>query len=1041
MGRTGESGKLPFAPWADHDHPEADEDEDARWKWGLTENYVDGDTVALAEDDHRLAGRVFLQQADDPYGFVDGDDVRCPETGEVHPAFVEILEQLGATYTDVSTSGSGCHANYQGTLPEGQTQATFALDDESWGANDDVPEVEIYTGKHVCVLTGEHVPGTPTDVNPWNDEALRTILADHNCLPTPREDIAGGYQAFDPADYDASATTSDETTDDIRDVFAALDRLDARRVAGDTIVHRWNDDASTSAGHRAFVPIWGRSANGTANVVNDQIWQDTGGGGYGGPVTMALIDLGELSPRTAQPSDARGVLWFQGIEHLRALDYDIPEYVSPDEDTEHVSVLPNSPKARATSRGFDWTSDARTDDALTTDEARQRTREAIEKALDRCDHTLVEALPTLGKSYGSIAAAANTETPVTVLTGRGNKEQYAQFEQWADEHGLTSRILPAFTRDCPTANGEHGEEWKAAVMDFYRRGATPKDIHAYAEDELGRPLPCQEHEGQECPYSSKWRFDPDEHPDTGEPWDVLIGHYAHAHRRTVTQGRSVILDEFPGGAYETTFSTATLPRAVTTYLQGTPGLPFDDYADLMDGRGEGQCRADALAWFDEDDLNGDWRQAFRDGGHALAPLAVFTLLAGATNDLGNGWERAVVDERRVGLYNREEGEIRLLQPPDLSTTRGTIALDGTPTQRMWELSLGTRLNHRPVLSEPERVEYIADALNLNLIRTTDWVKPYNSSDHVNVDRDAALLEGITQEHGERPSVITTSTAEEEYVAAGITERDGDGQIGGGLIASGTHYGNVLGSNEYKHTRLGAVIGSNHYGDDYIQKWGGYAGEDVPAGADARADSAKGTRLSYGAFGDEILTHMREHETLQAAMRFGRDGNGAVVYVHTNTLPEWVPVAGEGRVVTTRSDGERQVVEALQDLDAPRTRDVTHHPAVDVGQRQVLTILSALVDRGVLHREQSREDGRAFVWRDDGLHRLAEHGDVDLDTVALVDLADAKVDELARMSITYTWEFVNFAGSPPLDRDGSPVVAGESSSASPDGGGLPSTDVG
>ncbi|QLG26518.1 hypothetical protein HUG10_02720 [Halorarum halophilum] len=59
---------------------------------------------------------------------------------------------------------------------------------------------------------------------------------------------------------------------------------------------------------------------------------------------------------------------------------------------------------------------------------------------------------------------------------------------------------------------------------------------------LGDPLPCQ-HEG-ECPYTRKWDFDPDE-------VDVLIGHYAHAHKRKVIAGRTVIVDEFPKGAYET----------------------------------------------------------------------------------------------------------------------------------------------------------------------------------------------------------------------------------------------------------------------------------------------------------------------------------------------------------------------------------------------------------------------------------------------------------------------------------------------------------
>jgi|APHM01.1.fsa_nt_gi hypothetical protein len=100
MGRlAGEN--MPFAPWADRDHP--DPDADARYNWGLSQNYVDGETVALAEADPQLDGRVFFQQESDPFAFVDGDDVRDPERG-VHPAFVEILDALGATYADVSTS-------------------------------------------------------------------------------------------------------------------------------------------------------------------------------------------------------------------------------------------------------------------------------------------------------------------------------------------------------------------------------------------------------------------------------------------------------------------------------------------------------------------------------------------------------------------------------------------------------------------------------------------------------------------------------------------------------------------------------------------------------------------------------------------------------------------------------------------------------------------------------------------------------------------------------------------------------------------------
>ncbi|WP_135662155.1 hypothetical protein [Halorhabdus rudnickae] len=147
------------------------------------------------------------------------------------------------------------------------------------------------------------------------------------------------------------------------------------------------------------------------------------------------------------------------------------------------------------------------------------------------------------------------------------------------------------------------------------------------------------------------------------------------------------------------------------------------------------------------------------------------------------------------------------------------------------------------------------------------------------------------------------TAKDEYDSEDVLE----------LVDETKHYGNVLESNEFDDTRLGGVIGSNHYGDGYIKKWGAYAGRTVEREAIDPDAPDRGENLTYGDFVDDVLKHMREHDTLQAAMRFGRDGNGAVVYVHTDTLPEWVPIADEGRVVSTWSDGKRDVLEALEDL--------------------------------------------------------------------------------------------------------------------------------
>ncbi|MEF8776436.1 MAG: hypothetical protein V5A43_08045 [Haloarculaceae archaeon] len=419
------AGKQPFAPWGERDHPEAESDEDARWKWVLPENYVDGDTVAMAEDDPRLDGRAFLQQHDDPFMYVDGDDVRDPETGAVHSEFVAVLERLGLTYADVSQSEAGLHANYRGALPDGVKRATWQLDAEPWGPNDDVPSIEIYAGKRVFVMTSDHVPGTPTEVREVDHETLRAVLDDNDRLP--EKPNASDRKAVDLTHHEPMATGAEESTDEIRDIYHALDRVDARDVAERTIVRRWNDDASTSDGKRAFWPTWGSSTdNGTANVVDEDIWQDTGDrGGYGGPVVMACIDADELSDRGVSPRDASGATWWRGVEHLRDLGFEIPEYAHAASATaHHTAVLP--PAVRDLSiaaSGWHWRHAATSVDRdLTVADARERTVDAIGDAYTSYDQVPIEALPTMGKSYEAIKAAAATDAQVTFLTGRGHKE-------------------------------------------------------------------------------------------------------------------------------------------------------------------------------------------------------------------------------------------------------------------------------------------------------------------------------------------------------------------------------------------------------------------------------------------------------------------------------------------------------------------------------------------------------------------------------------------------------------------------------------------
>jgi hypothetical protein len=330
MYRLVNGRKQAYAPWSDRNAPApcekhgitADDcDCDARWKWGWENNRRSFEKAELALDDYRFEGLAYIQTEADPFVFVDGDDVRCPETGDVHPAFVAVLEHLGLTYADVSTSGTGVHAYYRGTLPEDETVAEWGIDDEPFGANDDLPAIELYSGKHVCVTTGEHVDGTPKEVRPWNGEVLRPLLeANGEFTDSVEVDTTNGRSS-------GKATGRSEHID-------AVNALNAVEVAEKTIVDEWTD---TAGSRKAFLPTWGNSGDGgTANFVDSTCWVDTGNrGGRGGPIEMALIDLGELSDSQSEVGYASGSEFWTGYEHLRDLGFDLPEspHAGSDDDT------------------------------------------------------------------------------------------------------------------------------------------------------------------------------------------------------------------------------------------------------------------------------------------------------------------------------------------------------------------------------------------------------------------------------------------------------------------------------------------------------------------------------------------------------------------------------------------------------------------------------------------------------------------------------------------------------------------------------------
>jgi len=812
MGGAGPEGKLPFAPWGDpgkvlecnkdgHDKTPACGC-DPRWKWSDRDLYLEGEKIRLAEEDPRIKSRAFIHLEEDPFILVDGDDVRDPETGKVHPAFRELLSTFGATYLDISISGAGVHAIYKapdGIPLEGHKNVVLELGEEPFGSNEDPPKCEIFGGNgRVNITTGDHVKNSPLEVNEWRTEEVKEYLKAQGVKEkTPLEERE--REPLDLEDHVPTATGPEEETRDPKDIIHAL-----RDMRPEDLPLR-SRETGTMSGWRAYDPAYRTSRSGKSlqRPPNSDVFYDQGKEEGFGPFKLFAADIGIIS----KPWDPlKGEDFWKAVDKARELGAPIPEFIRDlDVDPEAMPPLLEEPDPESIEDQIGEELRGR---------ARKNTKALIAEVQENGGEVLIDALPTLGKSHGVVKATAQTWEPTTVLTSR--RDLYYQYKEWAEEENIHYFTLPSLFEHCPTAKGEHGEEWEDKIQDLHRRGATASDIHKRLD------LPCQE-EGS-CPYSSMW-------PEDYDQYDLIIGHYRHAHVPGAVKDRTVIFDEDTGENFETTLEGPNFKGAITRYLQKSD-LPFGDFTDLI------EKRDGALMDHRDINLNPTWEtvDVFKHpDAHAAVELAVYTLLKG--EDLGNGWERAQIDHKTVGLFHRETTTFHLLRPPNLDDSSAVIALDGTPTPDMWRSRLGVDLKHETVMNEDQRRAYIRKGLDLKIATTTPYIKPYSSGEHVYTEEDQALIEELESQHGRAPSLITTLKAEKKYrEESDILQH----------VEECKHYGDLKSSNEFSTERLGVVIGSRHYGDQYIQKWSAYLGEA------ARRGDEKGHALSYGDTGDKIL---------------------------------------------------------------------------------------------------------------------------------------------------------------------------------------------
>jgi hypothetical protein len=572
---------------------------------------------------------------------------------------------------------------------------------------------------------------------------------------------------------------------------------------------------------------------------------------------------------------------------------------------------------------------------------------------------VVDGLPTLGKSHQlpEILQQLQTDYPdlagFTYLTHRHENRDQLQSRllqeglQEDDRPTLTSRRLPAFEVDCPTARGDHGEYWQNRVRSLRNRGLSPSVIHRQFD------VPC---EGGSCKYSRKW--------DQYKKDDVLIGHPTHAYIDGVTQNRVVIFDEDPGDAYRYQFDANELHNILSDFLQGTDSIPVNDKESLTTLRsdeGLDEVRQEILEQLQSDEFDDGIETVLRDErGHVYAPDLVAGLLAYNSEDglprrrkLENGIEYTVLSDDRTLVYDRREGMIYLRDPPDFAESKALVGLDGTPTMAIWRGRLGReQLTRSRVLCDDCRETYLQDVLGYEIIQTTDATKPYSSGHHVNPEKDRALLHAVCRHTDEDIGVITTKKAADQVLGV-----DDGNEL---RVWDWDYFGNIKGSNEFQGDKLsiGAVLGSRHPSDREIMRLAALDGTAAARERDSD-EPRKGSELSYGTEADAYLVHVRENSVAQAIFRFGRK-DGATVFVHTDAIPDWVPsrslnFENQG-VVRTRSPGEREVLKVLEG-----TKEMTAHEITDqvsVGYRAVISILNSLYEDNIVSRTA---DSEPFRW--------------------------------------------------------------------------------
>ena len=221
--------------------------------------------------------------AEERIALVDFDNVRDPETGDVHPVARNMIRDVGS-YVSKSVSGEGLHMLVFGKLPAGYGKLIVPIDVEPFRGLEEPPQVEIYDHGRVAAVTGEHMSMTPLSID--DGQSLVEAVTEHKeYLEDDEGDDSSGSSSTKPRGSKPSngaGASSPYFEKDLLDFAPAKARgREQSRVHGAHPVH-----GGTSSDDRESMNY---HVDTDANV-----WHCFAHDSGGGPLEMAAVMAGKI---------------------------------------------------------------------------------------------------------------------------------------------------------------------------------------------------------------------------------------------------------------------------------------------------------------------------------------------------------------------------------------------------------------------------------------------------------------------------------------------------------------------------------------------------------------------------------------------------------------------------------------------------------------------------------------------------------------------------------------------------------------------------